>query len=62
MRFAGDAVALVAAATEEIALAALKLIDVEYEVLPRDWTRKRPSNQEPRSFMRSARAMWCRPM
>ncbi|MBU5613840.1 xanthine dehydrogenase family protein molybdopterin-binding subunit [Geomonas azotofigens] len=34
VRFVGDAVALVAATTEEIALAALRLIDVEYEVLP----------------------------
>ncbi len=34
MRFAGDSVALVAAETEEIACEALKLIDVDYEVLP----------------------------
>ncbi len=34
VRFVGYAVALVAATTEEIARAALKLIDVEYEVLP----------------------------
>ncbi|RPI33866.1 MAG: xanthine dehydrogenase [Chloroflexota bacterium] len=34
VRFAGDRVAFVAAETEEIALQALKLIDVEYEPLP----------------------------
>ncbi|HEX2965327.1 MAG TPA: xanthine dehydrogenase family protein molybdopterin-binding subunit [Syntrophorhabdaceae bacterium] len=34
MRFVGDAVALVAAVTEEIAEEAIDLIDVEYEVLP----------------------------
>jgi CO/xanthine dehydrogenase Mo-binding subunit len=34
VRFVGDAVALVAAATEEIAEEALDLIDVEYKVLP----------------------------
>ncbi len=34
VRFVGDAVALVAATTEEIAEEALELIDVEYEVLP----------------------------
>ena len=34
VRFVGDAVALVAATTEEIAKEALALIDVEYEVLP----------------------------
>lgn len=34
LRFVGDAVALVAAASEEIATEALSLIDVEYEVLP----------------------------
>ena len=34
MRFVGDAVALVAAETEEIAEEALDLIDVEYEPLP----------------------------
>jgi len=34
MRFVGDRVALVAAKTQEIALAALELIEVEYEVLP----------------------------
>ena len=34
VRFVGDAVALVAAETEEIALEALELIDVEYEPLP----------------------------
>ena len=34
VRFVGDRVAAVAADTEEIALAALDLIDVEYEVLP----------------------------
>ncbi|MBN1106322.1 MAG: xanthine dehydrogenase family protein molybdopterin-binding subunit [Deltaproteobacteria bacterium] len=34
VRYVGDAVALVAAATEEIAEEALDLIDVEYEVLP----------------------------
>ena len=34
VRYVGDAVALVAAVTEEIAEEALDLIDVEYEVLP----------------------------
>jgi xanthine dehydrogenase molybdenum-binding subunit len=34
VRFVGDAVALVAAETEEIAVEALELIDVEYEPLP----------------------------
>lgn len=34
VRYVGDAVALVAATTEQIAEEALKLIDVEYEVLP----------------------------
>jgi CO/xanthine dehydrogenase Mo-binding subunit len=34
MRFVGDSVALIAAETEEIACAALELIDVDYEVLP----------------------------
>jgi len=34
VRFVGDVVALVAATSEEIAKAALRLIDVEYEVLP----------------------------
>ncbi len=34
VRFVGDGVALVAAETEKIALEALKLIEVEYEVLP----------------------------
>ena len=34
VRFVGDAVALVAAATEQIAEQALSLIEVEYEVLP----------------------------
>ena len=34
LRFVGDAVALVAAASEEIARAALELINVEYELLP----------------------------
>ena len=34
VRFVGDAVALVAATSEEIARAALGLIDVDYEVLP----------------------------
>ncbi len=34
VRFVGDRVAAVAAETEEIALKALELIDVEYEVLP----------------------------
>ena len=34
VRYVGDAVALVAATTEEIAEEALHLIDVEYEVLP----------------------------
>ncbi len=34
VRYVGDAVALVAASTPEIAQEALKLIDVEYEVLP----------------------------
>ncbi len=34
VRFVGDAVALVAATTEEIAKEALALIDVEYELLP----------------------------
>ncbi len=34
VRYVGDAVALVAAATEETAAEALHLIDVEYEVLP----------------------------
>jgi len=34
VRFVGDAVALVAAETEDAALQALDLIDVEYEVLP----------------------------
>jgi CO/xanthine dehydrogenase Mo-binding subunit len=34
LRFVGDAVALVAATTEQIAEDALSLIDVEYEVLP----------------------------
>ena len=34
VRYVGDAVALVAATTEEIAEEALDLIDVEYEVLP----------------------------
>ncbi len=34
VRYVGDAVALVAATTEEIARAALHLIDVQYEVLP----------------------------
>ncbi len=34
VRFVGDAVALVAAVSEEIAADALSLIDVEYEVLP----------------------------
>ncbi|MCX8021495.1 MAG: xanthine dehydrogenase family protein molybdopterin-binding subunit [Syntrophorhabdaceae bacterium] len=34
VRFVGDAVALVAAETEEIAEEALDLIDVEYEILP----------------------------
>ena len=50
VRFVGDAVALVAAATEEIAQAALKLIDVEYEVLPAVFGRKRPSNPVPRQL------------
>jgi CO/xanthine dehydrogenase Mo-binding subunit len=34
VRYVGDAIALVAANTEEIAKEALRLIDVEYEVLP----------------------------
>jgi CO/xanthine dehydrogenase Mo-binding subunit len=34
VRFVGDAVALVAATTEEIAKEALRLIDVDYDVLP----------------------------
>jgi CO/xanthine dehydrogenase Mo-binding subunit len=34
VRYIGDAVALVAAVTEEVAEEALRLIDVEYEVLP----------------------------
>jgi CO/xanthine dehydrogenase Mo-binding subunit len=34
VRYAGDAVALIAATSEEAALEALRLIDVEYEVLP----------------------------
>ena len=34
VRYVGDAVALVAATSEEIAKEALRLIDVEYEVLP----------------------------
>jgi xanthine dehydrogenase molybdenum-binding subunit len=34
VRFVGDAVALVAATSEEIADEALRLIDVQYEVLP----------------------------
>jgi len=34
LRFVGDAVALVAAASEEIARASLELINVEYELLP----------------------------
>ncbi len=34
VRFVGDAVAIVAATTEQIAVEALALIDVEYEVLP----------------------------
>ena len=34
VRYAGDAVAIVAADTEEIAAAALDLIDVDYEELP----------------------------
>ena len=34
VRYVGDAVALVAATTEEIAEEALDLIEVEYEVLP----------------------------
>jgi xanthine dehydrogenase molybdenum-binding subunit len=34
VRYVGDAIALVAAESEEIADAALKLIDVEYDVLP----------------------------
>lgn len=34
LRFVGDAVALVAATSEEVAKAALALIDVEYEILP----------------------------
>jgi CO/xanthine dehydrogenase Mo-binding subunit len=34
VRFVGDAVALIAATTEQIAVDAMKLIDVEYEVLP----------------------------
>ena len=34
VRCVGDAVALVAAETEEIAKAALKLIEVDYELLP----------------------------
>ena len=34
VRYVGDAVALVAAASEEIAKEALRLIDVEYEILP----------------------------
>lgn len=34
MRFVGDSAALVAAETEEIACAALELIDVDYEILP----------------------------
>ena len=34
LRFVGDAVALVAADTEEIASAATDLIDVSYEILP----------------------------
>ena len=34
VRYVGDAVALVAATTEEIAKEALRLIDVEYEILP----------------------------
>ena len=34
VRYVGDAVALVAATTEEIAREALGLIEVEYEILP----------------------------
>ena len=34
VRFVGDSVALVAAETEEIALEAMELIDIEYELLP----------------------------
>jgi len=34
VRYAGDAVAILAAESEELALAALELIEVEYEVLP----------------------------
>jgi len=34
VRFVGDTVALVAAETEEIAIEALELIDVDYEILP----------------------------
>ncbi len=34
VRFVGDAVALIAAETEEIATEAMELIDVEYELLP----------------------------
>jgi xanthine dehydrogenase molybdenum-binding subunit len=38
VRYVGDAVALVAADTEQIAIEALDLIDVEYEVLPAVFT------------------------
>ena len=34
VRFVGDAVALIAAETEDIAIEAMDLIDVEYEILP----------------------------
>jgi len=34
VRYVGDAVALVAATTEQIAEEALRLIEVEYEILP----------------------------
>ncbi|MFH1037730.1 MAG: molybdopterin cofactor-binding domain-containing protein [PVC group bacterium] len=46
VRFAGDKVALVAAETDEIAEEALKLIEVEYEVLP--------AVLDPRKAMRSS--------
>ncbi len=58
VRFVGDRVAAVAAETEEIALRALELIDVEYELLPTVFDPRQSMNpgapilhDEPESYM-----------
>jgi putative selenate reductase molybdopterin-binding subunit len=58
VRFVGDRVAAVAAETEEIALRALELIEVEYEVLPAVFDPRESRNpgapilhEEPESYM-----------